>query len=57
MTICHASPSGVGGRFIGATGTIGAIGGGGGNGTTGFGTLGTFLFRIIGSDVLVAFGN
>ena len=44
MIVCYAFPSGVGGRFISATGTIGAIGGGGGNGTTGNG-------------VLVAFGN
>ena len=54
MMICRAFPSGDGGRFISTTGTIGAIGGGSGNSTTGFST---FLFRTIGSDVLVAFGD
>src|SRR6266540_2204744 len=49
IMVCCAFPSGVGGRFIGATGTIGAIGGGDGNGPTGFGT---FLFRTIGNGVL-----
>src|SRR6266542_2111739 len=52
MMVCCAFPSGVGGRFIGTTGTIGAIGGGSGNGTTGFGT---FLFLTVGSGVLIAF--
>ncbi len=54
MMVCWAFPSGVSGRFIGTTSTIGGIGGGNGNGTT---SLGTFLFRTIGSDVLVAFGD
>ena len=53
MMICRASPSGIGGRFIGTTGIIGAIGGDGGN-TTSFGT---FLLHTTGSGVLVAFGN
>src|SRR6266498_379240 len=51
MMVCCVFPSGVGGRFIGTTGTIG---GGSGNGTTSFGT---FLFRTVGSGVLVAFGD
>ena len=54
MTVCCAFPSEVGGRFIGTTGTMGAIGGSGGNCTTNFGT---FLFRTVGSGVLVAFGD
>src|SRR6266508_483313 len=54
MMVCCAFPSGVGGRFIGTTGTMGAIGGGGSNGTTNFGT---FLFRTVGNGVLVAFGD
>jgi len=54
MMICHPSPSGVSGRFMGTTGTISAIGGGGGSSITGFGT---FLFWTIGSGVLVAFGD
>src|SRR6266536_3579379 len=48
MMVCCAFPSGVGGRFIGTTGTMGAIGGGSGNNTTSFGT---FLFRTVGSGV------
>jgi len=51
MMVCHVFPSGVSGRFIGTAGTIG------GGGTTNFGTLGTFLFRTIGSDVLVDFSD
>src|SRR6266536_5733809 len=46
IMVCWAFPSGVGGRFIGTTGTMSAIGGGSGNGTTSFGT---FLFRTVGS--------
>src|SRR6266511_1271068 len=51
MMVCCTFPSGVGGRFIGTTGTIG---GGSGNGTTDFGT---FLFRTVGNGVLMAFGD
>src|SRR6266511_591499 len=54
MMVYCAFPSGVGGRFIGATDTMGAIGGGDGNGTTSFGT---FLFRTTGNGVLIAFGD
>src|SRR6266511_3351767 len=49
ITVCCAFPSGVSGRFIGATDTMG----GSGNGTTNFGT---FLFRTVGNGVLVACG-
>src|SRR6266540_7334205 len=51
MMVCCAFPSGIGGRFIGTTGTMG---GGSGNGTTGFGT---FLFRTTGNSILIAFGD
>src|SRR6266511_2182366 len=54
MMVCYAFPSGVGGQFIGITGTMGAIGGGGGSDTTSFGT---FLLRTVGNSVLVAFGD
>src|SRR6266540_3679978 len=54
MIVCCAFPSGVGGRFIGTTGTMGTIGSCSGNGTTNFGT---FLFRTIGNGILVAFGD
>src|SRR6266540_762582 len=54
MMVCCAFPSGIGGRFIGTTGTIGVMGGGSGNGTTSFGT---FLFRTVGNGVLIAFGD
>src|SRR6266511_4028192 len=54
MMVCYAFPSEVGGRFIGTTGTKGAMRDGSGTGTTGFGT---FLFRISGISVLVAFGD
>ncbi len=54
MIVCYAFPSGVGSRFIGATGTIGTIGGGSDDGTTSFST---FLFRTIGNSILVAFGD
>src|SRR6266498_1866579 len=54
MIVCCAFPSGVGGRFIGITGTMGVIGGGSDNDTTSFGT---FLFRTTGNGVLIAFGN
>ncbi len=51
MTVCHLSPSGVGGRFMGIMGTMGGSGSGG---TTNFGT---FLFHTTGSGILIAFGN
>src|SRR6266542_1357915 len=54
MMVCCAFPSGVGGRFIGTTGTMGVMRGSGGNGATGFDT---FLFRTVGNGVLVAFGD
>ena len=54
MIVCYAFPSGIGGRFIGTTGTIGAIRGGSGNGITSFGT---FLFRTTDNGVLVTFGD
>ena len=54
MIVCYAFPSGIGGRFIGTTGTMGAIGGGNGNGTT---SLGTFFFRTTGNGILTAFGD
>src|SRR6266542_3386301 len=52
MIVCCAFPSGVGGRFIGTTGTMGVIGGGRGNGTTNFGT---FLFRTVVNVFLLAY--
>src|SRR6266542_4015310 len=51
MMVCYAFPSRVSGRFIGTTGTMGV---GSGNSTTSFDT---FLFRITGNDVLVAFSD
>ncbi len=54
MMVCCAFPFGVGGRFIGTTGTTDAIGGGNDNGTISFGT---FLFRTTGNGILVAFGD
>src|SRR6266540_6230121 len=48
MTVCCVFASGVGGRFIGTTGTMGAIGGSNCD-PTGFGT---FLFRTVGNSVL-----
>ncbi len=54
MIVCRASSSRVNGQFIGITGAIGATGGGSGTGETVFST---FLFHIIGNDVLVAFGD
>src|SRR6266540_3939565 len=54
MMVCCAFPSGIGGRFIGTTGTRGTIGGGSGSGTT---NLGTFLFRTTGNGVLIAFSD
>ncbi len=51
MTVCHPSPSGVGGQFMD---TIGITGGGGGNGATNFDT---FLFCTTGNDVLIAFSD
>ena len=38
MTVCHPSPSGIGGQFIGTTNTTGGGGSGGGSGGC------TFLF-------------
>jgi len=55
--VYRLSPSGVGGQFIGTTGTMGIIGGDSGNSTTSFDTLGTFLFQTVGISVLVAPGD
>jgi len=52
MMVCHASPSGISGRFIDTLGS--GSGGSSGGGTTFFGT---FLFQTTGNDVLVAFGD
>ncbi len=52
MTVCHSSPSGVGGRFIGTTGPTGDNSGG--SGST---TCGAFLFHTFGIGVRVTTGD
>ncbi len=49
MMVCHPSPFGISGRFIG---TMGTTGGGGSTGSTT--NFGTFLFRTTGNSVQVA---
>ncbi len=51
MMVCHASLSGVSGRFIGITGNSGGSTGGGGS------SFDTFLFCTMGSGILVAFSD
>ena len=62
MIVCHSSPSGVSGQFIGTKGTTGgnSDGSGGGDGTGGGSdttNFGTFLFRTTGSGVLIVLGD